>query len=134
MKRTGPRIPHRRGPSTVEARALVLNAIFKQRSDWPAGVARPTLPQIRAVLLANRAIDHAHDARAAAFAAEQASVTPTTDSGSTETDQERIERIVAKLTTETDDAPNRAAIRTMVTNYVEQTRASEPVDETAEEV
>lgn len=68
MKRSDPHIPRGCRPSTVEARALVLNAIFAK--NWPAGILRPTLPQIRAVLKANEAIDRVHDQQAQQHAEE----------------------------------------------------------------
>jgi hypothetical protein len=59
----------------ITSRALMLNAIFA--SNWPAGIPRPTLPQVRAVLLANAAMTRAQDARdARVLASEPTGVCP----------------------------------------------------------
>jgi hypothetical protein len=57
------------GNSVVNSRAMVLNAIFAKK--WPTGVPRPTLPQIRAVLLADAAMSRAQRERDARITAEK---------------------------------------------------------------
>lgn len=63
------RPPGSGGNSVINSRAMVLNAIFANK--WPAGVPRPTLPQIRAVLLADAAMTRAQREREARIRAEE---------------------------------------------------------------
>lgn len=55
------RIPRTDRDRALNSRALVLNAIFA--NGWPSGAPRPSLAQIRAVLMADAAMTRAQQAR-----------------------------------------------------------------------
>ncbi len=60
----------------INSRALMLNAIFA--SHWPAGIPRPTLAQVRAVLAADAAMTRAQEERNARVMGERATETEET--------------------------------------------------------